>query len=346
MATSTYVYANMRCLKDSFCFRPQQNFIVRLFYLIYNFIVSLFAYIYLTPLEESSQWVHSLSTYGNTPNFFLGSIQDASRQSKEQFKFLIIYIQSPLHHRNEMFGRNVIAHPEFVEFVDEHFVCWGGSISNFHTQKVSYSLGISQYPFLGMYYYSQSTHMPLGLHLLCQFDSQQGHDAMIDSMRTALQRHETIIADARREQEERERTRELMEEQARAFMESMERDRERERQRAEEERKRLEKEREEELKLKEIEDMAQQLPEEPSPDEPGITRIVVRLMDGLARAERRFKETDSTDMLYRFVISKEKTDNLEILGGFPSQKIERSKTLTLKEVDLVPKAMVISQEPF
>lgn len=324
----------------------QNGIIMRIIIFIISLITSILKYfdpIFTSPSEEATILQNSIEKFGNSPNFFKGSFKEASLNAKSQFKFLLVYFHSRIHQDTEIFCRNVLANPTFIEFVDQHFVIWGGDVHFSHAQMVSYQLGITKYPFLGMYYQENaSAHSGRFIYI---FDTHQSCDELIVNISNALEQYGGILVADRSDHEEAIRNRQLREEQERAYLESVERDRERERQRIERENERKRKEEEEKRQLMEIQNLEKTLPSEPEENESKVTRIAIRLRDG-TKIERRFRESESTDILYKFVISKECTTNIELLSGFPTKVIERSESITLKEADLAPKALIISQEPF
>jgi FAS-associated factor 2 len=61
----------------------------------------------LDPTAASSKFQTDFeSQYGNVhPNFLTGSFQQACTQSRTQFKFLIVYLHSPMHQHTAEFCR-------------------------------------------------------------------------------------------------------------------------------------------------------------------------------------------------------------------------------------------------
>jgi hypothetical protein len=164
------------------------------------------------------------------------------------------------------------------------------------------------------------------------------------------------MEEQRLQEEENKHNRMLREEQDRAFHESLLQDQERERAQQEEIRKQeleeLQKEDEEAMKLsielnrrKRCQDLADQLPPEPSIQSRNVTHIVIRMPTG-DRLERRFLTTDKLQLLKDFVESKafdyQLPPQYEIVNTFPKQTFS-DLSITLGEAGLVGRSLVAVQ---
>lgn len=90
--------------------------------------------------------------YGNTtkPNFVSEGFMDALQRSRNSFKLLFVYLHSPDHPDTPSFCRRTLCSETFVEFVNQNFVCWGGSIRASEGFKMSNSLKASRFPFCAL----------------------------------------------------------------------------------------------------------------------------------------------------------------------------------------------------
>lgn len=85
--------------------------------------------------------------YGNRhPNWTEDSWLNAAVVAHQQYKFLFVYLHSPEHENTGAYVRNVLTSPEVVEYVNEHFVSWGGDVRQPDAFGLSGRLNISTYP--------------------------------------------------------------------------------------------------------------------------------------------------------------------------------------------------------
>lgn len=89
--------------------------------------------------------------YGTTrPNFVSEGFMDALQRSRNSFKLLFVYLHSPDHPDTPSFCQRTLCSDAFVDFVNQNFVCWGGSIRASEGFKMSNSLKASRFPFCAL----------------------------------------------------------------------------------------------------------------------------------------------------------------------------------------------------
>jgi len=84
------------------------------------------------------------------PNFVSEGFMDALQGSRNSFKLLFVYLHSPDHPDTPEFCRRTLCSEVFVEFLNQNFVCWGGSIRASEGFKMSNSLKASRFPFCAL----------------------------------------------------------------------------------------------------------------------------------------------------------------------------------------------------
>ena len=81
------------------------------------------------------------------PGFVPEGFMDALQRSRSEFKLLFVYLHSPDHPDTPVFCDGTLCNEAFVAFLNENFVCWGGSIRASEGFKMSNSLKASRFPF-------------------------------------------------------------------------------------------------------------------------------------------------------------------------------------------------------
>ena len=62
----------------------------------------------IDPVAASNKFINELETYGRThPHVITGTFQSACNQSKNEHKFLIVYLHSPMHQSTAQFCRYI-----------------------------------------------------------------------------------------------------------------------------------------------------------------------------------------------------------------------------------------------
>ncbi|XP_027365491.1 plant UBX domain-containing protein 10 [Abrus precatorius] len=296
--------------------------------------------------------------YGGTrPNFVTEGFMDALQRSRNAFKLLFVYLHSPDHPDTPSFCQRTLCSDTFAAFVNENFVCWGGSIRASEGFKMSNSLKASRFPFCALVMAATNQRIAL----LQQVEGPKSPEEMLVTLQRVLEESSPVLVAARLDAEERRNNMRLREEQDAAYMAALEADQARERQRKEEEerlareaaeaeRKRQEEEEARERAAQEAaekqaalakmrQEKAQSLGEEPEKGA-NVTQVLVRFPNG-ERKERRFNSTATIQSLYDYVDSLDclETESYSLVSNFPRVVYGQEKlTLSLKEAGLHPQA--------
>lgn len=84
---------------------------------------------------------------GSRPNFVAESFMDALQRSRHEYKLLFVYLHSPEHPDTQGFCERTLCSEMLAAFLNENFVCWGGSVKASEGFKMSNSLKASRFPF-------------------------------------------------------------------------------------------------------------------------------------------------------------------------------------------------------
>jgi len=288
--------------------------------------------------------------FGNThPNFVQGSFLQAAQQAKRDFKFLVVYIHSSMHHETASFCSETLCTEVISEFLNENFLCWAANINNPEGYKTSNLLGASSYPFIAVV-----THNTIGgMTIMDRIEGNIQAEPLMLRLSIVLENHGPALLQARFENEERETNRRIREEQDQAYNLALREDQERHQKAQEDERKEREAkeaaEREDQLRKRKAEEKQKRkerlrasLPSEPETGD-GISNLVVRLTDG-SRLQRRFKKTDTLKIVFDYVECNQEYDGeFDLVTNFP-RKIFTDRSLSLEEAGLYPHASLFVQE--
>ncbi|KAK7356813.1 hypothetical protein VNO80_16091 [Phaseolus coccineus] len=296
--------------------------------------------------------------YGSSgPNFVGEGFMDALQRSRNSFKLLFVYLHSPDHPDTPSFCHRTLCSETIAAFVNENFVCWGGSIRASEGFKMSNSLKASRFPFCALVMAATNQRIAL----LQQVEGPKSSEELLVTLQRVLEESSPDLVSARLDAEERRNNMRLREEQDAAYRAALEADQARERQRREEEerlareaaeaeRKRREEEEARERAAQEAaekqaalakmrQEKAQSLGEEPEKG-PDVTQVLVRFPNG-ERKERRFKSTATIQSLYDYVdsLGSLEAESYSLVSNFPRVMYGQEKlALSLKEAGLHPQA--------
>ncbi|XP_020237227.1 plant UBX domain-containing protein 10 [Cajanus cajan] len=296
--------------------------------------------------------------YGNAgPNFVGEGFMDALQRSRNSFKLLFVYLHSPDHPDTPSFCQRTLCSETIAAFVNENFVCWGGSIRASEGFKMSNSLKASRFPFCALVMAATNQRIAL----LQQVEGPKSSEELLVTLQRVLEESSPVLVTARLDAEERRNNMRLREEQDAAYRAALEADQARERQRREEEERLAREAAEAERKRKEEEEAreraaqeaaekqaalakirqekAQSLGEEPEKG-PNVTQVLVRFPNG-ERKERRFNSTATIQSLYDYIDSLGclEVESYSLVSNFPRVTYGQEKlTLSLKEAGLHPQA--------
>lgn len=296
--------------------------------------------------------------YGNRrPNFVAEGFMDALQRSRYEFKLLFVYLHSADHPDTPSFCEGTLCSPVLVDFVNENFVAWGGSIRSSEGFKMSNSLKASRFPFCAVVMAATNQRIAL----LQQVEGPRSPEEMLTVLQRVLEESAPVLVTARHDAEERRTNIRLREEQDAAYRAALEADQARERLRQEEqerlareaaeaERKRKEEEEAREREAREAaekeaalarlrQEKALSLGAEPEKG-PDVTQVLVRFPTG-ERKDRRFHNTATIQSLYDYVDSLGclEVESYSLVSNFPRVVYGPEKlSMSLKEAGLHPQA--------
>ncbi|KAH7440870.1 hypothetical protein KP509_03G014700 [Ceratopteris richardii] len=296
------------------------------------------------------------------PSFERRSFIDALRLAKVQFKFLLVYLHSPDHENTPSFVEQTLCSESVVQFLNEHFIIWGGTIRASEGYKMSISLKASTFPFCAVV-------MASGNHRVALLQQLEGHRSaadLVSVLQKVLDEQGSSLVAARIEEEARESNRRLRDEQDAAYRAALAADRERELQRrmeaeqlasekAEAERRKRQEAivaeraaQEAARKKMALEERKQQKASALGPEpEKGLDSIevLIRFPNG-ERKGRRFLSSATISSIYDYVdsIPEFSADNYKLVANFPRVIYTSDKLgLTLKDAGLHPRASLYIQ---
>ncbi|KAK8969462.1 hypothetical protein KSP40_PGU003848 [Platanthera guangdongensis] len=296
------------------------------------------------------------------PNFAAVGFMEALQRSQRELKLMFVYLHSPDHPDVPIFCAECLCSELVASFVNENFVCWGGSIRGSEGFKMSNSLKASRFPFCAVVMASTNHRIAL----LEQIEGLKSPEEMLAILQRVVEESTASLVALRLEAEERRNNLRLREEQDAAYRMALEADQARERQRKEEqerlerevgetERKRLEEERAQERAAHEAaereaaiirrrQEKAVSLGPEPTKG-PNVTQVLLRFPTG-ERKERRFDSSATIQALYDYVDSLDcfSAEKYSLVSNFPRVAYGPEKFgLSLKDAGLHPQASLFVQ---
>lgn len=137
--------------------------------------------------------------YGDThPAWLATSWRDAATAAHADFKFLFVYLHSPEHENTDAYVRNVLCNPETVEYVNSHFVSWGGNVQLPDAFNLAGRLNVSTYPCVALLAFSGSR-----TKLVAAAQGNVRPQQLLTALRRAVDEQEVMLTAERLEQEER-----------------------------------------------------------------------------------------------------------------------------------------------
>ncbi|GAB6018656.1 FAS-associated factor 2 [Chamberlinius hualienensis] len=277
------------------------------------------------PVEDVVNFISSYeSKYGAAhPVFYQGTYSQVLNDAKKELKFLLVYLHSEDHQDTDEFCSITLANPDVITYINQNMLFWTCSVSTAEGFRVSQALRENTYPFLAVVVLRENR-----MTVVARIEGAAQPQELIQRLQTALHDNEASLIAARAERHERTLNQTIRQQQDEAYLESLKADQEKDRkklaeQQQREEAERLLKEREmqEIERLLEIQNLKRKLvneiPPEPSPDDPSAVKILIKLPNG-TRLERRFSKDLSLKYLYNFVFCHDESpDNFEIVTNFP-----------------------------
>ncbi|XP_076361702.1 fas-associated factor 2 isoform X1 [Tachypleus tridentatus] len=277
------------------------------------------------PLGDVLSFIQSYqSKYGPVhPVFYQGTYSQALNDAKRELKFLLIYLHGDDHQDTPYFCRTTLANQDVIAFINTRFLFWACSVNLPEGYRVSQALRENGYPFLAVIVLRDNR-----MTVVARLEGPVEPTELIQRLQRIMNDNETSLVAARLDRQERSLNQTIREEQDQAYLESLRADQEKERIKKEEDERKEQQEREEhekklaeQFKKDEIRrlkvELADQVPDEPPPNEPDTIRLMIKLPEG-RRLERRFRRDHSLKYLYYFVFCHDQSpDCFQIVTNFP-----------------------------
>lgn len=263
-------------------------------------------------------------SYGKChPVFYQGTYSQALNDAKRELKFLLVYLHGDDHQDTPYFCRSTLSNKEVIEFINTNMLFWACSITYPEGYRVSQALRENTYPFLAMIVLRENR-----MTVVARLEGPSEPQELLQRLLQIISDNEGSLIAARLERQERSLNQTLRQQQDEAYAASLRADQEKERRRQEERDKReleekarresllAEQRRKEEIRRQKIE-LADQIPEEPSVDQPDTVHVMIKLPVG-TRLERRFRQNHSLKYLYYFIFCHDESpDFFQVVTNFP-----------------------------
>ncbi|PVU91242.1 hypothetical protein BB559_004226 [Furculomyces boomerangus] len=272
--------------------------------------------------NKAIQWLKD-NNAEQLPRLFIGEYSEALASSRRNFQYLFVILVSEIHDDSEAL-LSILKDQSFINYLNSsQIVVWVGSVLETRGIYVSNTLMAAAFPFFALAAprFHTGTSM-FRMSVIARLDglptssssSITQSSLLLDWLSRPISRHDSVLQMARREQEERNRARELREQQDAAYTASLERDRLREieqkKQLEEQKKKALIKQQKKEAKLllKKLKNewrlnTSKSLFSESEPSgtpSDGVCTLSIRLMDG-QRIKRKFNGADPIELVYKYI---------------------------------------------
>ncbi|ELT92191.1 hypothetical protein CAPTEDRAFT_228273 [Capitella teleta] len=266
------------------------------------------------------------------PPFHRGTYAEALNAAKRDLNFLMVYLHGDDHQDTPEFCRDTLTRADIKEFFSNQIVFWACSVNKPEGYRVSQALREVTYPFLALICLRQNR-----MTVIARFQGLMNPEELLEKVQRTIRDNESWLIAARADRDERNFNNQLRQEQDEAFLESLRADQEKERKKREEEElkekeeeeernKLLEEEREKEKLQRRKEQLRDELPAEPTSDDPNVIKILLKLPSGI-RLERRFLKTHSLQHLHNYVLVHEAApDDFQIVTNFPRRVLPTHPT--------------------
>ncbi|KAL1533014.1 plant UBX domain-containing protein 10-like [Salvia divinorum] len=284
---------------------------------------------YPPPLIEE-EWAF-LSTfeqqYGHThPFFYACRLMEALKISREEHKFMFMYIHSPDHPFTPNFCRETLSSELVVQFLDANFVSWGGISSRGEGLHMATSLKASSFPFCAIVAPAPGDN----LAVVQQMEGPVSPTELVEILQRTLEEQGVAFGSRGRAnlEEKRRADRRLKEEQDAAYLAALKIDQERERERQSSPK----------SKSKQPNEAAETFSNTSKKGEE--TQILIRFPNG-ERREKSFLSSDKIEAIYRYIDSLGLTPigNYRLISNFPRKVYGVDEmSMSLKDAGLNSKA--------
>jgi len=176
----------------------------------------------LDPVSESNRFISEIEMkYGVLhPRFLEGTFQSAMSKAKSDFKFLVVYLHSPLHQDTDQFCRDTLCTELITEFLGENFLVWGAKVNSTEGYKSSNLLSASTFPFMAVVCNNSVGGITVCDRIEGLASGMTAENVML-RLSTVLEHHGPTLLQARLDFEERDLNRRIREEQDKAYQESL-----------------------------------------------------------------------------------------------------------------------------
>lgn len=266
------------------------------------------------------------SLYGTRhPPFYEGSYSQALNDAKQNYRFLLVVLQSDEHDDTNSFNSQVLSSQELTDYVRQNdILVWCGNVSEADPFQVSTTLSATAFPFMALiaYHHPRPIGMTTGpttgpgrMSVVERIEGLFSVERVIRILTAQYEKYNPPLVVLRAERAERETGRRIREMQDQAYQESLRVDREKERKareekdrmKEEEERKRKEEEDQvewEEARSRHVRSLLAYLPPESQATATAQAQETAHLSFKLLTGERivrKFKTNEPIEHLYIFI---------------------------------------------
>uniref|UniRef100_A0A0N4ZKL0 UBX domain-containing protein n=1 Tax=Parastrongyloides trichosuri TaxID=131310 RepID=A0A0N4ZKL0_PARTI len=310
------------------------RFIFSIISWIYEFVKSLFFSTPLAvtnPLGDVDLFIKEFSEkYDRTRTvpFINNTYNEAVKISRNELKFLLIYLHSPSHQSTDTFCKNVLTNEIFIKYLkDNNILLWGASVKTSEGYKVAMALRENVFPYLGVIAMKEQK-MVLVQRITGVLDVSE----VINFLEFGIERNKRFFEIAKMEKIQREREVQLRKDQEREYQRTLAADRakknererketekaERERKEKEAQEKELSKQKRLEAKINEIRNI---IPEEPEKDAQNIVTVNIRYPNGNSFTHRFYEDDSLEKLFYAALIHEECPKDFTLICSYPRSAI-------------------------
>jgi len=281
------------------------------------------------------------------PPFFEGSFLEACKEAQKQFRFLVVYLHSPLHPYTDAFCSEVLCHPQVISVLLNDFVLWGASVASSVGYERSQVFQVSTFPFVAVLECTSSQQPKM----LLKMEGPIRVPFLVERLESVMADNGAVLVSNRAEVQEREERAMLRAQQEAELADTLRIDRERQSARlAREEAERLQRE-EAARKEREAAEAADHLvrqraiwraecPPESALGDRDTAILRITLLDGSV-LERRFQKEDQIGTVLKFVKAQESYNGENIIISTPVPVRSLDPSLTVEQAGLFPRARVV-----
>eukprot|EP01080_Neovahlkampfia_damariscottae_P010886 gene10886-3590_t len=309
--------------------------------------------------EDLRQFLELISNSKDHPYFFNGTYDDAFDESRRQSKILISILYSESIEDSVLFCKKILSNEIILEMISNNFILWCGNIENekqiASLQRMMMRNGMIGSTFEPKIFPATSlvAYFNKSISILDIIEGPIEIDNLISKLFHVLETYGDLLKEDidTTSNYQKSKTEVLLDEQDLKYQEIVKKDLEKfEKEKIEKEKAEMERKQKEELenqKKLNFEKKKKNFPDEPKDGEKEISKILFRLSNG-SKIERKFKDTDTIELLFDFLEVKYGLDSekIELFLNFPKKNynISNIQNLTLKSENLCPKAALFVKD--